>query len=70
MIITPSCLLYRHFYNEVKISLSQNRRHEKQTNCAVTWYHELPLQLAVGFVIRSNSKLVSEKATCPEDRVD
>lgn len=48
----------------------RKRRHEEQTSCAVTWYHELSLQLAVGLVILNNSKHASEKATCPEERAD
>lgn len=66
------------FYNEVKKKMKikplsqpeRNRRHEEQTSCAVTWYHELSLQLAVGLIILNNSKHASEKATCPEEGAD
>lgn len=43
---------------------------QTKKSCAITWYHELPLQLAAGLITLNNSEHASEKATCPEEGVD
>lgn len=43
---------------------------KNKKSCAITWYHELPMHLAVGLIILNNSEHASEKATCPEEGVD